>query len=497
MDSLESELNQNEPDQTQSSSYILGVDIGTTSVKVCLLDSKTQDVLAGFAEDHHADAVSDVGAVGSEQEVRKLISTLNLCVGQIPIKQRERVSYVGVCGQMHGCVLWKTDANSTGRDQADKLEVPSLVSPLYTWQDARCDTTFLNSLPKPPSPLHTGFACATLLWLQRHRPTFLADFDRCGTIMDLVVSLLLGLDRPITSPQVATSMGYFWTGEGWDEKALTGAGLSINLLPRVGESGDLVGVMTKAWCGIPIGVKVCSGFGDLQCSVRAILAFDNKGSQFTDAVINVSTSAQVAFVMPPEFKPSKWEGGKIDPVQYFPYMQGYLAVAASLTGGNALAAFVQTIQGWCSELGISIGQEHVWNCLLERAQNAPSTSMPEPSTRMSIVPTLWGERHDPQAKASVHDIQMENLDLGSLTRSLFRGLVENLASMLSRSQLQDAGINRLLGSGGALARNPVLQHEVSNVYQLPLTMVGEREACLGAALAIFDRHCAPQATVTI
>ena len=25
------------------------------------------------------------------------------------------------------------------------------------------------------------------------------------------------------------------------------------------------------------------------------------------------------------------------------------------------------------------------------------------------------------------------------------------------------------------------------MYQLPLTMVGEREACLGAALAIFDR----------
>jgi len=246
---------------------------------------------------------------------------------------------------------------------------------------------------------------------------------------------------------------------------------------------------------------VCSGFGDLQCSVRAILAFDSKGSQFTDAVINVSTSAQVAFVMPPEFKPSKWGGGKIDPVQYFPYMQGYLAVAASLTGGNALAAFVQTIQGWCSELGISIGQEHVWNCLLERAQNAPtSTSMP--------------------ARTKYQDINSSNT-LGRTTRSPSQGFssgypngqpwswvshtlalpgpvqVENLASMLSGSQLQEVGINRLLGSGGALTRNPVLQHEVSEVYQLPLTMVGEREACLGAALAIFDRHCAPRATVNM
>ena len=115
--------------------------------------------------------------------------------------------------------------------------------------------------------------------------------------------------------------------------------------------------------------------------------------------------------------------------------------------------------------------------------------------------------------------------------------MENLASMLSGSQLEEAGVNRLLGSGGALARNHILQHEVSiimkmnmklntimnmrismrmnmrmdvrmntkmrirtimrmnmrmrmqvvEVYGLPLKMVGEREACLGAALAIFDR----------
>ena len=29
----------------------------------------------------------------------------------------------------------------------------------------------------------------------------------------------------------------------------------------------------------------------------------------------------------------------------------YIAVAASLTGGNALAAFVRMVQQWCMELG--------------------------------------------------------------------------------------------------------------------------------------------------
>ena len=42
--------------------------------------------------------------------------------------------------------------------------------------------------------------------------------------------------------------------------------------------------------------QVCSGLGDLQCSVRATLGFDNKDSKFTDAVINVSTSAQVGLL---------------------------------------------------------------------------------------------------------------------------------------------------------------------------------------------------------
>ena len=38
-------------------------------------------------------------------------------------------------------------------------------------------------------------------------------------------------------------------------------------------------------------------------------------------VIKCYVSFHVAFVTPPDFKPSKWQGGPIAPVQYFPYMQ--------------------------------------------------------------------------------------------------------------------------------------------------------------------------------
>jgi sedoheptulokinase len=45
------------------------------------------------------------------------------------------------------------------------------------------------------------------------------------------------------------------------------------------------------------------------------------------------------------------------PVEYFPYFDGrYLAVAASLNGGNALAAFVRMVQQWTLELGFNVTQ---------------------------------------------------------------------------------------------------------------------------------------------
>lgn len=89
--------------------------------------------------------------------------------------------------------------------------------------------------------------------------------------------------------------------------------------------------------------------GDLQCSVLATL----ESSQ--DAVLNISTSAQLAFVAE-DYHP-KNSAGEDCPIAYFPYFDGkYLAVAASLNGGNALATFIKMIQEWTLELGTMIPQ---------------------------------------------------------------------------------------------------------------------------------------------
>lgn len=69
-------------------------------------------------------------------------------------------------------------------------------------------------------------------------------------------------------------------------------------------------------------------------------------------VLNISTSAQLTFAMPADFKPPDSPQPESS-VAFFPYFgSSYLAVAASLNGGNVLATFVEMLTGWMKELGV-------------------------------------------------------------------------------------------------------------------------------------------------
>ena len=72
---------------------------------------------------------------------------------------------------------------------------------------------------------------------------------------------------------------------------------------------------------------------------------------FVFLVLNMSTSCQLAFsVNNNELVPLVADS--TCPVQYFPYFEdSYLAIAASLNGGNVLTHFVAMLQQWLSCFG--------------------------------------------------------------------------------------------------------------------------------------------------
>jgi activator of 2-hydroxyglutaryl-CoA dehydratase len=60
-----------------STKYILGIDIGTTSVKISLVDQKTGEAGDKFVKDTLAGAASDCGPAGDLQVRKNSVKTLS------------------------------------------------------------------------------------------------------------------------------------------------------------------------------------------------------------------------------------------------------------------------------------------------------------------------------------------------------------------------------------------------------------------------------------
>ncbi|XP_061154664.1 sedoheptulokinase isoform X2 [Syngnathus typhle] len=457
--------------------YILGLDVGTTSIKAVLLESESRSVAASQSLPTASDLADSNGikvsarqtSAAKEQDTGRILETLNQCVGLLPADKLQHVCSIGVSGQMHGVLFWNAESGcdwSRGN-----------FSQLITWQDGRCSNSFLSSLPKPDSHLAvaTGFGCATIFWYMKHRPEFLKDFTVAGTIQDYIVSKLCGLDRCLMTPQNAASWGFYNTSsKQWNLDILNGVGFPLHLLPQCVPSGEPAGHTRSDWHGIPAGTPVGAALGDFQCAVYSCL------SAQTDAVLNISTSAQLTFAMPADFKPPDCPQPESS-IAFFPYFDSsYLAVAAALNGGNVLATFVDMLTGWMKELGVELSEQSLYEKMISCALNQESSDL-------AVRPTVLGERHAPFTLGHVTNISISNLSLGHVTRALCHGILENLASMMTPERLQQAGVNRIVGSGSALARNQVLRQEVEKVFAQPVIYGRDADSAVGVALVLCDR----------
>ncbi|KAM9441379.1 sedoheptulokinase [Clarias gariepinus] len=463
---------------TSSAEYVLGIDLGTTSIKVVLFDTRSKTVTHSCSLQTNSDVIDETHEHVKEQDPVRIIGTLDRCMCALPKEKLHDVKCIGVSGQMHGVLFWKSNTGcELYSSHGEHKFRPQDVSHLITWQDGRCTSDFLSSLPKPESHLNvaTGFGCASILWYTKHSPEFLSKFSVSGTIQDYVVSMLCGLDVCRMSAQNAASWGYFnTTNNKWNTEILKGAGFPVHLLPMVVDSGSIAGETCFEWHGIPVNTPVGAALGDFQCSVYSCMT--NK----MDAVLNMSTSAQLTFSMPADFTPASVPDA-LSPIAYFPYFHNtYLAVAAALNGGNILATFVGTLTSWMKEFGVEVSDSAVYSKLIQCA-------LTQPSTDLCVTPTLLGERHDPGSLAAVSHISPNNLSLAHVTRALCTGMVANLATMMPLHLLLDAGVKRIMGSGNALSRNEALRQEVERAFPFPLVYGKDVDSAVGVAMVFNDK----------
>ena len=436
--------------------YSLGLDVGTTSCKICVVSSDINEknrVIFTEQLAHNAHIVQKDFPSFDEQSPSKILETINILLENSGcLKNDLSIKSIQITGQMHGFILWSSKSPRT------------VVSSLVTWQDQRCSTEFLTSLGSSLTHLRTGYGLATLLWLinqQKDKEDQLVKYDRAGTIADYVVSILC--EDSIVDSQISTQMATSWGAldNQWPIKH--------HLLPKIVEPGTTSGYWKKQ---IPVYVAL----GDLQCSVFSCQPENNEG------VLNISTSAQLALAVDKQSLSTKdSQGDTLSSSIRIPYFQSKdLLVAASLNGGNILSAFVHLIHSWQVSLNnlSSLSLDHIWSRLIELALQSSSSS-----TLEHFSAALFGERHDPSLAASITNIRSINLsqlnDIGLVFRSICQWIIKNLFEMLGENTLDMKGV---IGTGSALMRNEVLQQELKEKMQGHVKFNEYSDAAYGAAL---------------
>ena len=208
--------------------------------------------------------------------------------------------------------------------------------------------------------------------------------------------------------------------------------------------------------------------------------FTNKGYTFLLLVLNIGTSAQLSVVIRHGRKDeTSYDISSYPALHLLPYFNDCsLIVAAALSGGNVLAFFVKTLKGWLRDLGLEPPSDKY---IYERLSVCGIHEKGAPKLR--INPVLWGERHDPDQKASIKDILPESMSLGNIYNSICFGLLLNIHSMMD-GIFEKYGVKRLVGTGNALLQSKILQGNIQEVFGVECVICADSDAAVGAAMSV-------------
>lgn len=438
---------------------LLGIDIGTSKTAVVILNSRGE-IVALESQPHKADLPAPSGH--HIQDSYGLLESAWTLVERLPLTLKQQLTAIGVTGQMHGCIILD--------EQAQPL------TPLISWKDQRClkDPEFLPALQaKSGSRLATGYGSASLAWLQQRGEIHPSAYSAC-LIADLAAAVLCNQKRPVTDPTNAASWGFFDLAElDWDWEALRQSGIPVSLFPRVVPSGSRTGSICEkmsARLGIPSQIAVSVAVGDNQASILASL--DDPEKQLA---LTLGTGGQVSAVLQAGDKPLRPDAATPWECRPFPGNR-FALVAASLCGGQAWKWLAESVQVWMRELDLNpLELEEIYPKLNQLGLSAAAT------TGLEVNPHFLGERHAIDLRGIINGITLDNFTLGALSRALARGIFQNLYSMLPGEALK--GRTEVIGSGNALARNPLLLRMAEEVFNLPVRLKSIREeAACGAAL---------------
>jgi xylulokinase len=404
----------------QGSPVLLGVDLGTSSVKALLME-ENGDALGEGSAPYPVRAPRPGWAESSPGEWwAAVLEATKAAVGH----RGAEVTALGLSGQMHGVVL------------ADEGGFP--LRPAVLWADARSgaeigayrglDTYLRHRLANPPA---VGMAGPSLLWLRKHEPEAYKSARWALQPKDWLRMRLTG-DVAAEPSDASATLLFDLPSDDWSHAAVEDLGLRAELLAPLVSSADVAGTLTAKAAdelGLRQGLPVAAGAADTAAAMLGVGLLRPGPVQLT-----IGTGGQIV---------TPKESPEVDPLLrthlYRGALTGFWYSMAAIQNAGLALEWVRRV------LGVS------WREVYEEA-----FAVPPGSGGVAFLPYLSGERtprFDPGARGAWTGLGLDHTR-GHLLRAALEGVAFALREGLE--SLENLGVSapelRLAGGGASGTR---------------------------------------------
>jgi len=435
-------------------SYVLGVDLGTSAVKV-LLVSKTGEVLAEVSKDyplyHDQPGYSEQDP---DDWVRGTKSAIKELTGQID--DPSQIEGVRFSGQMHGLVLLNEEyqplrrailSNDT-RTTAECREIEQNVG-----------LERLHALTK--NPALEGFTLPKLLWVKKNQPEIFSQAKVFLLPKDYVRYALTGQINMDYSDAAGTLLLNV-AEKSWSEEMCDKNGIPLSLCPPLVGSTDQTGTIQKEVAqetGLTETCKVFAGGADNACGAI--------GAGILEDGLTMSSTGTSGVILSYEAAGDKDFEGK---VHYFNHgdPNAFYTMGVTLAAGYSLSWFKDTF-----------AQDLSFDELIEEANDSTVGAK-----GLLFSPYIVGERTPhPDSAIRASFIGMHaNHTRGDFARAVVEGITFSLNESVEIFRSQGKEISKVIAMGGGAKSDLWLQIQADVFNAEVVTLKNEQGPGMGAAM---------------
>lgn len=424
---------------------VLGLDLGTTSVKATLVDSEGT-VLYDSSEMHETNSPRP-GWHEQDPKLwwRKVQDVVRKLINKAEVR-KDSISGICVSGQMHGIVLL---------DSSREVLRPAII-----WSDNRSVDQCLQIETEigtkrlveiSGNRASTGFAAVSFLWVRQNEPDvansaktllFPKDYVKmnltgsvCTDFSDASGSLLFDIHRRC-----------------WSQELVSAAGLEFDVLPEIRSSHEIVGELDRQAAellGLRPGIVVANGGGDsmvgaLGCGVVRQGIWS----------INIGTGGQV---LSPTSKPMIDIEGRVNTFCHV-VPDTWVLQGSILSAGLSLRWFRDVLGLEEIEVSRRCGID-VYDLLASEAAKVPPCS-----DGLLFLPYLIGERtphNDPSARGVFFGLSLAH-GKAHFIRAIMEGVAFALRDCISVIESLGSKPDFLIFRGGG-SRSKLWRDILSNV----------------------------------